>query len=108
MTTRWVIHARAVEDVDTTELMRHLAHEVADDMRVFVPKDKLSLRDGIKVTDVANDYARIESTRPAGGGGSGPTQEQYREEVPFFVEEGTSDTPAQPYMRPATYIYRTP
>lgn len=100
MATRWVIHEDELGQVDTEPLMRHLADEIADDMRKFVPVDKGHLRDGIRVGAVTDDIAFVVSTRPESG--------EDREEVPVYVEQGTSDTRAQPYMRPATYIYRTP
>lgn len=100
MTTRWVLHVENLDDADTEPLMQHLADAIADDMRGFAPEDKGHLKAGIRVEDVSRDRAYVVSTRPESG--------EDAEEVPVYVELGTSDTPAQPYMRPATYIYRTP
>lgn len=106
MPTRWVLHPERLDDVDGEQLMRRLGEEVAADMRRLVPKDKRVLVSGIELAHVSSDRARIVSVRPGGGGGSGAGQAQYSEEVPYFVEFGTSDTPARPYMRPAVYKRR--
>ena len=108
MTTRWVLHAENIDAIDTEPLLRHLADDVAGDMRGLAPERTGNLKTGVEVTEVTDQRAKITSTRPAGGGGRGPTQPEYAEEVPVFVELGTSDTRAQPYMRPALYRYRTP
>jgi hypothetical protein len=108
--TRWVLHTGEIDRVDLKPLLRDLADDVADDMRARAAAlgGTGNLATGVDVTSVTNRRARISSKRPAGGGGSGPTQPQWAEEVPVFVERGTSDTPAQPYMRPALWRYRTP
>lgn len=106
MPTRWRLHPERIDRVDGSGLMGRLASDVADDMRMLVPKDKQVLVTGIDITLVTGDRARIESTRPGGGGGWGGDQEQYAEEVPYFVEFGTRHSRAQPYMRPAVYRRR--
>jgi len=108
MATRWVLYPEALEKVDGEPLLQDLADDVARDMVELAPERTGNLKTGVQVTEVTGDHAKITSTRPAGGGGTGPTQPEYAEEVPLFVEQGTSDTPAQPYMRPALYRYRTP
>lgn len=107
-TSRWQTFPEKIDEIHTTDLMHRLGTEVADDMRRFVPKDKHILVTGIDLAYVSDKLARITSIRPGGGGGHGPSQAQYEEEVPYFVEFGTHHSRAQPYMRPAVYRKRHP
>lgn len=106
MPTRWRLYPERINLVDGSTFLGRLAEDVAGDMRALVPVDKAILITGIDVTSVTSDRARIESTRPGGGGGWGNDQAQYAEEVPYFVEFGTRHSRAQPYMRPAVYRRR--
>lgn len=97
---RFVLHTENLDQADTGPLMRYLAEDVAAKMREFAPEDKGYLKAGVSITELDDDHAVITSVRPESG--------EDREEVPVYVERGTSDTRAQPYMRPALYIYRSP
>lgn len=75
-----------------------LVEDIADDARRFVPVDTGATRDGIEATGAVNGRARVNVTRLVPGDDP---------EVPKFIEFGTEDTPAQPFMRPALYRRRT-
>ncbi len=70
----------AVSEVAETEIPFTLAEDVAALARAYVPVDTGRLRDSIT---------------------AGPTGVTSDVEYAGFVEYGTSDTPAEPYMRPA-------
>lgn len=100
---RFVIHEEALDDIDTEPVMQSIADDVADDARRYAPKGKtLQLSQGIRVAEVSRDHAVIESTA------KNPRSSPEHAEYPYWVEKGTSDTKAQPYMKPAAYKYRTP
>lgn len=95
MATRWVIYPDALDKADYTEVMGEIGDKVVDVMVDLVPVNTGDLRENIRLDEVTSEHVVIVSTRP--------TSEQYAEEVPVYVEEGTSDTKARPYMRPALY-----
>lgn len=99
---RVVLHLENLDRIDTEPAMRKIADEVAADARRLAPKGKtLALSEGISVTEVSDRHAIIEST--ARNKRSSPEHAAY----PLYVEKGTSDTKAEPYLRPAAYRYRT-
>lgn len=106
MPTRWVIHEKRLDLVNTEPTMARLTELVEEDMKRLVPKDKHVLVRGIQTAFVRADRSRIVITRPGGGGGWGKDQAQYAEEVPYFVEYGTHRHHAQPFIRPAVYKKR--
>lgn len=99
---RFVIHEDALDDIDTEPVMREIAEEIAADARRLAPKGKTGrLAAGISVTEVSDRHAVIESTA------KNPRSSPEHAEYPWWVEKGTSDTKAQPYMKPAAYRYRS-
>lgn len=99
---RIVLHLENLERIDTTDAMRKIAEDVAEDARRFAAKGRtLGLSRGISVIEVRNNHAVIQSV--ARNPRSSPEHAAY----PLWVERGTSDTRAEPFLRPAAYRYRT-
>jgi HK97 gp10 family phage protein len=98
---RIVVHADALDGIDTEPLMRKLANDVADDARQLAPQRTGRLRLSISVVEVTDRRAVVAATakhpEPSKSGS-----------YAFYVEKGTSDTKARPFLRPALYKYRTP
>lgn len=103
--SRWVVYAESLDDVDMSELNEYLLGEIAEDAQRIV--NGQSRRTGRLETAV-----HVEGVTSKGGyvvanprnPRSAPEDAGYA----YWVEKGTSDTPAEPFLRPATYIYRTP
>lgn len=98
---RWVLHVENVDEVDTEPLLRRLAGEIAQDAKRLAPVRTGRLRESIHVSEVSDSHAIIEANPR--NPGNDPEDQPYA----GFVERGTSDTPAQPFMRPAAYRYRS-
>lgn len=96
----------ALERVETWPLLAHLGDEIADDAQKFVDASSGSgtgnLELSIHVAEVSNERAIIAAN--ARNPRSNPGHQAYA----WHKERGTSDTKAEPYLAPATYIYRTP
>lgn len=96
----------AARRIETWPLMAHLAEEIADDAEKFVDATSSGnsgrLELSIAVREVSDDRAIIAAD--ARNPRSNPGHQAYA----WYKERGTSDTPAEPFMAPATYIYRTP
>jgi hypothetical protein len=96
----------ALERVETWPLLAHLGEEIADDAKRFVDATsehntgRLDL--SISVRDVSDE--RVIIAADARNPRSNPGHKAYA----WYKERGTSDTPAEPFLAPATYIYRTP
>lgn len=99
--TRWVLHTDALDDVDTEPLLRHLADDIAADARALAPERTGDLKASIRVEEVDDHHAVVvaDATRQ---------QKKGPEAYAYWVEKGTSDTKAQPFLRPALYKYRAP
>jgi hypothetical protein len=99
---RFVIDVDAIDDVDTEQVMGEIAEAIAVDARTNAAKGKtLGLSGGISVTEVSDTRAVIESTA------KNPRSSPEHAEYPWWVEKGTSDTKAQPYLKPAAMKYRS-
>lgn len=98
---RWVVHESAVDRVDTEPLMRRLAGEIAEDAKRLAPVRTGRLRDSIHVAEVSDTHAIVQADPR--------NPDADAEDAPYagFVEYGTSDTPRQPFLAPATYRYRS-
>jgi HK97 gp10 family phage protein len=98
---RWVLHVENMNEVDTEALLRRLAGEIAADAKRLAPVRTGRLRNSIHVAEVSDKHAIVQADprNPDASAGNEP--------YAGFVERGTSDTPAQPYLRPATYRYRS-
>lgn len=79
-------------------LRQRLAEDVAEDARRLAPSDTGALRAGIHVETSGEDVTVVSSRHVDGDD----------PKVPVYVELGTHDAPAQPYLRPAVYRRRTP
>lgn len=95
-----VLHLENVERIDTEGLLRRLAGEVAADAKRLAPRRTGRLANSIHVAEVTDRHAIVQADprNPEASAGNEP--------YAGFVERGTSDTPAQPFLRPATYRYR--
>jgi hypothetical protein len=96
----------ALERVETWPLLAHLGDEIADDAQKFVEASSEEatgrLELSIVVAEVSNERVRIQAN--ARNPRSNPGHQAYA----WYKERGTSDTRAEPFLAPATYIYRTP
>lgn len=105
VSTRWVVHADSVDQVDMKPLLGDLADAIADDAQAIVAaqsKRTGRLELAVHVDEVTEDHAIVaaDPRNPR----SSPEEQAYA----YWMEKGTSDTPAEPFLRPATWIYRTP
>lgn len=107
MAVRWQTYPGTVALVDATPLMRHLGTAIEHDMKAIVPVDTGALRSGIYVDDVTRTSFRVYSGRHVTRLSKHGRPEADDPKVPIYVERGTSKMRAQPYMRPATYRYRS-
>lgn len=99
---RVVLHLENLDDLDTEDVMRDIAEDVAEDARRLAPKGKtLRLSEGISVTEVSKDRAVIESHA------ENPRSSPEHAEYPYWVEKGTKRSSAHPYLKPAAYRYRS-
>ena len=98
---RIVLHLENLDEVDTEPLLRRLANEVAADARRLAPKRTGRLAASIHVAEVTDRHAIVQADprNPDASAGDEP--------YAGFVERGTSDTPAQPFLRPALLRYRS-
>lgn len=78
--------------------LTRLLHDMADDARRYAPVDTGALQAGIDIEPSVMGEGALVSHRDVPG--DDPS-------VPVFVELGTSDSPAQPFMRPAAYQRRS-
>ena len=96
----------ALERIETWPLMAHLAEEIADDAQTFVDASSETqsgrLEVSIGVREVSDTRAIIAAD--ARNPRSNPGHQAYA----WYKERGTSDTPAEPFLAPAAYIYRSP
>jgi hypothetical protein len=96
----------AVERIETWPLLAHLGDEIADDAQKFVEATSEHntgrLEVSIAVREVSNERAVIAAD--ARNPRSNPGHKAYA----WYKERGTSDTKAEPFLAPATYIYRRP
>lgn len=99
--TRFVIYAENVDNIDTGDLLKHLAGDVESAASRLAPVDEGDLAASIEAQEPIDDSVRVN----VGGEGkvTGKTVD-----YPVFVEEGTSRMAAQPYMKPALFRYRRP
>jgi HK97 gp10 family phage protein len=97
---RIVLHLENLGEIDTEPLLRRLAGEVAEDAKRLAPSRTGRLRASIHVGEVTDSHAIVEANP------RNPDASAGHEPYAGFVERGTSDTPAMPFLRPATYRYR--
>lgn len=99
---RFVIREEVLDDVDTEQVLRNVAEEIAADARRIVAVRSSRTKLSIRVAAVSKNHAVIvaDPKNPR----SSPSKKAYG----AHLERGTSDTRAQPFMRPAGYRYRTP
>lgn len=97
----------AIERIDTFDLMAELADEIADDAQTNADRNSNTQSSGrlqlaIGVVEVSQTRARIAANprNPRSNAGS--------KAYAWYVEKGTSDTKAEPFLAPAAYIYRRP
>src|SRR3954452_10336886 len=103
MGTRWVIHDDDLSDgVDASGLLRQLAGDGARDASVGVVKRTGRTSQNIEVTEVTDTRAVVTASP------KNPNSNPGHQEYAAHLERGTSDTDAQPFMRPALYRYRSP
>jgi hypothetical protein len=106
MATRWVIYEERIDtDVDAAPLLRQLAGDVVDDAQAIVAAQSHEsgrLEEALHVEEVTGEHAIVvaDPRNPR----SSPEESGYA----YWVERGTSDTDAEPFMRPALYRYRSP
>ena len=98
---RFVLHEENLDDIDgaVAGVLRDLAEDVADDARRLAPVRTGRLRESIHVASVTDERAIVEADATR-------QQQDGPETYPGFVERGTSDTPAQPFLRPALFRRR--
>lgn len=80
------------------EVVRDIAEDIADDARRLVPVDTGRLRAGIHVEHAKDGDAHVVSSRV--------DEDGEETKVPVYVEYGTRNMAAQPYLRPAAYRRR--
>ena len=100
---KWVLHVENLNEVDPKPLLRKLAEDVARDAKRLAPKRTGRLAKSIHVAEVTDSHAIVEADPKNPDPGTKPEDKAYA----GLVERGTSDTPAQPFLRPATYRYRS-
>jgi hypothetical protein len=104
--TRWVLYPEKIEtDVHPAQLLDRLARDVVDDARAIVAgqsHESGRLEEAIHVDEVTDEHAIVvaDPRNPR----SSPEESGYA----YWVERGTSDTNAEPFLRPALYRYRSP
>jgi HK97 gp10 family phage protein len=76
--------------IDGRPVLSPIATDIASDASRIAPRDTGFLANNIRVESVDDRSARVISEAPYSG----------------HVEFGTSDTPAQPFLRPALYKKR--
>jgi hypothetical protein len=76
----------------------NLVDDIAADARRYVPVLTGATRDGIEAEHAVDGKARVSVTRQ-GQPGDDP-------DIPIYLELGTSQMGAQPYLRPALYQRR--
>lgn len=78
--------------------LTRLLHHIADDARRYAPVETGALEAGIHVEDSVGGKGAVVSSREVPGDDP---------DVPVYVEYGTQNMAAQPYMRPAAYQRRS-
>lgn len=99
-----VLHLENLDEIDTKQLLRHLAEEIAEDARRLAPVGKTGkLRESIHVGEVYFNSATVIADPRNPDPDTKPADKPYA----AHVERGTSDTPRMPFLAPATYRYRS-
>jgi HK97 gp10 family phage protein len=98
--TRWVLYPERVDEANTSDLMRRIGGEIAEDAKRLAPVRTGRLRDSIHVSDVSDKHVIVEANP------RNPDTSAGNEPYAGYVEYGTSDTPREPFLAPATYKYR--
>lgn len=96
-----VVHLENLDGIDTEGLLRRLANDIAADAKRLAPRRTGRLAESIHVAEVTDSHAIVQADprNPDASAGNEP--------YAGFVEYGTSDTPRQPFLAPATYRYRS-
>jgi HK97 gp10 family phage protein len=102
MPTRFVVYADAMNKIDSGPILDYLADDVAADMMKLSPVDEGDMRSTIRV----RSYGSKRSRRVVVGGMRGKVTGK-PVDYAGYVERGTSKMPAQPFMKPALYRYRS-
>lgn len=89
--------AQAHIDALCDRLADRVAHAIASDARRYAPVDTGALRAGIDSEPAVNGHARVGASRDVPGDDP---------HVPTYVELGTRNMAAEPYLRPAAYQKR--
>lgn len=85
---------------------RAAAHVVAEDARRLAPRDTGALEQSIKVRAMRRSRTRMGHSILSGAETLGSTVDAERSGLPFYafwVEFGTVNTPADPFLRPALW-----
>jgi len=98
---RVVVHYERIDEIDPEPLLRKLAEDVVEDAKRLVKKDTHRTEESIHVDSVDPEKAVVVAD-PA------RRQKKGEEHYAYWLEKGTSDTEAQPFMRPAVYKRRNP
>lgn len=103
MATRWVLHESEAERVDGSEVLRDIAQDVAKVAESLAPVRSGRTRQSVHVETVTPTYAIVQANPRNPDPDTKPDDKDYA----AYVERGTSDTPAQPFLRPALFRYRS-
>lgn len=99
---RFVINEDVFDQVNTEPIMRKVAEEIAADAERIVAKRTGRTARSIHVAEVSDRHAVIVADP------KNPNSSEGHRSYGAYLERGTSDTKAQPFMRPAGYRYRSP
>lgn len=97
---RWVLHPENVSQLDGSELLNDLAEDVAADARRLAPERHGRLKESIHVAELSRDQVYVVAD---------PERDQKDgvQTYAAYVELGTSDTPSEPFLKPALYRERS-
>lgn len=98
---RVVVYYEKLNEIDTAPLLRKLAEDVVEDARAIVTKDTERTAESIHVASVDRSTAVVAAD-------AARAQANGEEHYDYWLEKGTSDTEAQPFLRPAVYKRRSP
>jgi len=90
-------NARREIDRAIQNMLQRVGQAIADDAQRFAPVDTGALRAGIHVEGPTNNTVYVVASRDVPGDDP---------KVPVYVEMGTRNMAAQPYLRPALYRER--